>query len=229
MALLAYHHTLYNDTTTMMTANIIPTTAPYQNPLLLLVDAAEAMKKDPQSIRSSTSSSLATTMATASSSQQQQQQQEKKPINYGGSSKRRKRGIKRSFADTLMELLLDERYADTVKFLPDGQSWGIADARKFASEVMPRVFGIRTFSSFVRKLHRWGFERVMEKKTHGVDIFRHAQFRKGDWQACHKLKCSYSVTAAKNKKQSNNSGNNKIIEDSSGIKTTQQRVVCQNS
>lgn len=94
-----------------------------------------------------------------------------------------------SFADTLMDLLMDEKYSKIVTFLPDDHSWGIANAKVFADEVMPKVFGIRTFSSFVRKLNRWGFERIMEKKTHDIDVFRHVNFRKGDWAACRRIKC----------------------------------------
>jgi len=98
----------------------------------------------------------------------------------------------KSFAQTLMSLLLDEEYSKIVTFLPDGNSWGIIHAKKFSDEVMPKVFGIRTFSSFVRKLHRWGFERVMEKKTHEVDVFRHDLFRQGDWASCAKIRCGGS-------------------------------------
>lgn len=94
-----------------------------------------------------------------------------------------------SFADTLMNLLLDEEYSKIVTFLPDDQSFGIINAKVFADEVMPKIFGIRTFSSFVRKLTRWGFERIMEKKTHDVDVFRHNLFHKNDWQNCARIKC----------------------------------------
>jgi hypothetical protein len=94
-----------------------------------------------------------------------------------------------SFAETLMDLLFDDEYSEIVTFLPDGLSFGIINAKVFADEVMPKVLGIRTFSSFVRKLHRWGFERILEKKTHDVDVFRHHLFRKGDWASCRKISC----------------------------------------
>jgi hypothetical protein len=96
---------------------------------------------------------------------------------------------KESFAETLMNMLHDEEYSRIVTFLPDGQSFGIINAKVFSDEVMPKVLGIRTFSSFVRKLNRWGFERIMEKKTHDVDVFRHNLFHKGDWKLCRKIKC----------------------------------------
>lgn len=96
---------------------------------------------------------------------------------------------KHTFAESLMDMLLDKQYDGIVTFLPDDQQFGIIHARKFSEQIMPNVFGIRTFSSFVRKLNRWGFERVMEKKTHDVDVFRHDLFIKGNWAACSKIKC----------------------------------------
>ena len=98
-------------------------------------------------------------------------------------------GKKRSFAETLMWVLLNDEYSEIVTFLPDDQSFGIVNAKVFVDEVMPKIFGIRTFSSFVRKLNRWGFERIMERKTHDVDVFRHALLRKGDWKRCARIKC----------------------------------------
>lgn len=95
----------------------------------------------------------------------------------------------RTFAESLMDMLLDDQYSGIITFLPDGQQFGIIHSKKFCEQVMPKVFGIRTFSSFVRKLNRWGFERVMEKKTHDVDIFRHELFVKGNWAACARIKC----------------------------------------
>ncbi len=50
-------------------------------------------------------------------------------------------------------------------------------------------FGIKTFSPFVRKLHRWGFERIMDKKTHAVDVFRHPLFIRGNFILCDKIRC----------------------------------------
>lgn len=96
---------------------------------------------------------------------------------------------KRSFTESLMCLLLDDEYSQILTFLPDGLSFGIINSKVFADDVMPNVFGIRNVSSFVRKLHRWGFERILDKKTHNVDVFRHPLFRKGDWASCQKIKC----------------------------------------
>jgi hypothetical protein len=96
---------------------------------------------------------------------------------------------KQSFARLLMDVLMDEKLNDVITFLPDGDAFAILEPKKFADEVMPKAFGIRTFSPFVRKLHRWGFERIMDKKTHAVDVFRHPLFIRGNYVLCDKIRC----------------------------------------
>ena len=94
-----------------------------------------------------------------------------------------------SFARVLMDVLMNEEHDDVITFLPDGDAFAILKPKKFADEVMPKHFGIRTLSPFIRKLHRWGFERIMEKKKHEVDVFRHPLFIRGNFRLCDKIKC----------------------------------------
>jgi HSF-type DNA-binding len=94
-----------------------------------------------------------------------------------------------SFIGKLMRLLLEERFSMILSFLPDNQSFGIINAKAFTEDVMPNTFGIKSFASFCRKLTRWGFERIMDKRCHDIDVFWHPHFRKGDWITCSKIKC----------------------------------------
>jgi hypothetical protein len=96
---------------------------------------------------------------------------------------------KQSFARDLMDVLLDEANNDIITFLPDGDAFAILEPKAFAEKLMPKKFGIKTFSPFVRKLHRWGFERIMDKKTHAVDVFRHPLFIRGNFILCDKIRC----------------------------------------
>jgi hypothetical protein len=93
------------------------------------------------------------------------------------------------FARVLMTVLMDSSLNDVITFLPDGDAFAILKPKTFAEEVMPKYFAIRTFSPFMRKLHRWGFERIMDKKTHDVDVFRHPLFIRGNLMLCDKIKC----------------------------------------
>ena len=45
---------------------------------------------------------------------------------------------------------------------------------------MAKLFNIRNLSSFVRKLVRWGFTRVVLRDMRHSDIFHHPHFVKGD-------------------------------------------------
>ena len=94
-----------------------------------------------------------------------------------------------SFTRTLMKVLMDESLHDIITFLPDGDAFAILKPRTFAEVVMPKYFAIRTFSPFLRKLHRWGFERIMDKRTHDFDVFRHPLFIRGNFILCDKIKC----------------------------------------
>lgn len=151
-------------------------TAP-PNPLMMLVNAATSQYERPSTPPTMASQTLLTPPSVKSS------------IKKPAAVRRNSGSTKLSFADAMMHMLLDEEYSKIVTFLPDDQSWGITNAKLFVEQVMPKVFGIRTFSSFVRKLNRWGFERIMEKKTHDVDVFRHVHFKKGDWESCRNIKC----------------------------------------
>lgn len=158
-----------------------------QNSFMTLVDAATSMINDEgESSVSSTPPMITPTATPPPSSPTPLDQPRSMPSSPKETLKSAK---KESFAATLMNLLLDEKYSKIVTFLPDNQSFGIINAKVFSDEVMPEVFGIRTFSSFVRKLNRWGFERIMEKKTHDVDVFRHRLFFKNNLKLCAKIKC----------------------------------------
>ena len=104
-----------------------------------------------------------------------------------------------SFIGKLMQLLLDDRFSLVISFLPDNQSFGIINYNVFVEDVMPNILGIRTFASFVRKLIRWGFERIMDRRYHDIDVFWHPHFRKDDWIKCRKVKCEPRVLPQTNK------------------------------
>jgi hypothetical protein len=63
--------------------------------------------------------------------------------------------------------------------MPDGKAFTIVNHKKFAKEEMPKIFNIQNMSSFVRKLTRFGFVRVHDKKTMNSDIFSHQDFQRG--------------------------------------------------
>ncbi|KAL3789201.1 hypothetical protein ACHAW5_007473 [Stephanodiscus triporus] len=92
-----------------------------------------------------------------------------------------------TFPQKLMMALSDPNSSDILTWLPHGNGFVIHQKRRFALEVMPRHFGgrasgIAKFTSFTRKLNRWGFKRVAKGKEMGA--YYHDEFRRGDADAC---------------------------------------------
>lgn len=103
---------------------------------------------------------------------------------------------KQSFAEHLMAVLNDEANSEVLSWMPDGKAFTITNHKKFTMNFMPKLFNIRNMSSFVRKLCRWGFQRVHEKETRNSDIFKHPFFVRGDLDLVRKCKCVGRVTSS---------------------------------
>jgi hypothetical protein len=79
--------------------------------------------------------------------------------------------------------------ADVLTWMPGGKAFTIINHRKFVTEKMPELFGLRNMSSFVRKLCRWGFTRQHDKKTRNSDIFKHNSFVAHKPELLYQVKC----------------------------------------
>mmetsp|Transcript_18745 Transcript_18745/g.24834 ORF Transcript_18745/g.24834 Transcript_18745/m.24834 type:complete len:394 (+) Transcript_18745:131-1312(+) len=101
----------------------------------------------------------------------------------------KKNATKILFPTTLMTVLTDPSNADIIVFLPDNTAFTILQPEVFASSLMPKHFKIEKFTSFVRKLQRWGFERVKSRCGYDRNVFKHPLFRRGEWALCRKMKC----------------------------------------
>mmetsp|Transcript_20783 Transcript_20783/g.23280 ORF Transcript_20783/g.23280 Transcript_20783/m.23280 type:complete len:410 (+) Transcript_20783:63-1292(+) len=63
------------------------------------------------------------------------------------------------FPYKLMYVITRKEYSDMITWLPDGKSFRILLPSVFTSKVLPIHFKQAKYSSFKRKLHRWGFDR----------------------------------------------------------------------
>lgn len=108
---------------------------------------------------------------------------------------------KDSFPVALMKLLDDPTNDDVLTYLPDGESFVIVDPKKFTTDLMPQHFQVARFSTFTRRLKRWGFaqdapanhpgETTPDREAANNAPYRHAKFRRGDMEACRKMRCKY--------------------------------------
>ncbi len=73
-----------------------------------------------------------------------------------------------TFPQKLMAVLDNDQMSDIVTWLPHGKGFIILQKKRFASEIMPLYFKHSKFTSFTRKLNRWGFTRVTRGPESGA-------------------------------------------------------------
>jgi hypothetical protein len=74
--------------------------------------------------------------------------------------------------------------------LPHGKAFIIYQKKKFANEILTKYFKESKYTSFTRKLNRWGFVRV----TKGPEIgaYYHKCFQRGNYLLCMQMSCQSS-------------------------------------
>lgn len=96
-----------------------------------------------------------------------------------------------SFPETLMEILSNEH--DSICWLSNNRGFIIKNKDKFADDVLPRYFKGSKYSSFTRKLKRWGFSRLPGAAAAGSTVYAHDKFRRDEPVLMVQLNCtSYS-------------------------------------
>ena len=70
----------------------------------------------------------------------------------------------------------DEEIASAIAWQPNGKCFVIKSPEKFEKVVMPRFFGKGKYSSFVRKLNRWGFRQIVGRASPDVGAFQQELF-----------------------------------------------------
>mmetsp|Transcript_27913 Transcript_27913/g.39243 ORF Transcript_27913/g.39243 Transcript_27913/m.39243 type:complete len:352 (+) Transcript_27913:74-1129(+) len=104
-----------------------------------------------------------------------------------------------SFPAMLMKILELEEYADIITWLPDGKSMKILKPRKFTSLILPKHFTEAKYSSFKRKMHRWGFEHSRGQnggeptRFGSEETFQHENFQRDRWDLLQKITCQKHI------------------------------------
>lgn len=108
-----------------------------------------------------------------------------------------------TFPEKLMNLMKMAQEEDPetfcVAWLPDGKSFVIRHPDEFTRKVLPKYFKATKFSSFTRKLYRWGFRQV--NRGIGPDdpiIFGNEYFQRDNLELMVQMR---SITAASTRKQ----------------------------
>lgn len=81
-----------------------------------------------------------------------------------------------------MDILSNDANTDIICWLPHGNGFIINKKKTFANEVLPKYFKASKFTSFTRKLNRWGFTRVPRGPETGA--YFHKLFRRDKPELC---------------------------------------------
>eukprot|EP00429_Kryptoperidinium_foliaceum_P023800 CAMPEP_0176131936 /NCGR_PEP_ID=MMETSP0120_2-20121206/66810_1 /TAXON_ID=160619 /ORGANISM="Kryptoperidinium foliaceum, Strain CCMP 1326" /LENGTH=304 /DNA_ID=CAMNT_0017467353 /DNA_START=118 /DNA_END=1032 /DNA_ORIENTATION=+ len=100
-----------------------------------------------------------------------------------------KSGRKRAvpFPVKLMKVLSDKKFSEIICWTPSGKAFNIMNPKAFASEILPEHFKSAKYSSFTRKLHRWGFMRHYRGEEAGA--FYHKDFQRDRLDLVEKMTC----------------------------------------
>jgi len=100
-----------------------------------------------------------------------------------------KSGRKRAvpFPLKLMKVLSSREYSEIIAWMPSGMSFNILKPKAFVAGVLPDEFKSAKYSSFTRKLHRWGFMRHYRGEEAGA--FYHKDFQRDRLDLIEKMTC----------------------------------------
>jgi hypothetical protein len=87
-----------------------------------------------------------------------------------------------------MEILNNEEHAEIISWLPHGRGFMIYKKKQFETDIMSHFFHKHSkYTSFTRKLNRWGFVRVTRGPEMGA--YYHKFFKRGESRLCMQMSC----------------------------------------
>jgi hypothetical protein len=86
-----------------------------------------------------------------------------------------------------MEVLSRKEYAEIIAWTPSGKAFNVINPKEFTAGILPTHFKSAKYSSFTRKLHRWGFIRHYRGEEAGA--FHHKFFQKDRLELVEKMTC----------------------------------------
>lgn len=112
------------------------------------------------------------------------------------------------FIRKIYDILSDEKYeehGEVVRWSEKGDSFLVVKPKKFSKDIAPKYFKQHHFSSFVRQLNIYGFNKVNKKvKNKGLCEFRNINFLRNRKDLLHKITRKVSTNESSSTKQTEN-------------------------
>jgi len=114
-----------------------------------------------------------------------------------------------AFPQMLMVILSDSDNKDAISWLPDGSGFVILNRKKLLSRILPLYSKLSKYTSFTRRLKRWGF--VCSSRGPGICFHSHKLFFRDYPELSLRMRCQQ--TAAKHSQQGYKFGNEGFRND----------------
>lgn len=96
-----------------------------------------------------------------------------------------------------MKVLSNKDFTHIITWMPSGKSFAVLKPKVFTAEILPDHFKSAKYSSFTRKLHRWGFSRHYKGDEAGA--FYHKEFQRDRIDLAEKMTCQKAPEPIKSK------------------------------
>mmetsp|Transcript_13007 Transcript_13007/g.26461 ORF Transcript_13007/g.26461 Transcript_13007/m.26461 type:complete len:651 (+) Transcript_13007:80-2032(+) len=104
--------------------------------------------------------------------------------------KKTKNKLKQTFAQKLMHILSIKECQNAIRWMPDGTSFCIVDSKELVDKVLPAYFKEAKYTSFTRKLNRWGFKHFTVPTKEGkseTSVYTHPKFQRDCPELCESM------------------------------------------
>jgi len=89
------------------------------------------------------------------------------------------------FFQKVHSMINNESHTGSVGWTPDGTGFVICSKEAFCGNILPAYFGQAKYTSFTRRLKRWGFKRNVTGSYHNDNFHRDMVFDDDDFEAEH--------------------------------------------
>lgn len=103
-----------------------------------------------------------------------------------------------NFPSKLHKILSTPEYMDIICWLPHGRAWRVQQQDRLESEVLPKFFKHKKYTSFARQVYGWGFNRIPSGPDYNA--FYHELFLRDDPDRRLKMKRPSKVELAEQRK-----------------------------
>lgn len=125
-------------------------------------------------------------------------------------------GFAKTFPQRLMDMISYKGSEGIIAWTEEGTAFNIISETELSKKLLPLFFKKTKFLSFIRKINRWGFKRVLTGENTGA--FYHECFLRDEPQRCLYMDCHHSPSMSTSKEAGKDSSD-AVVKTNTAQKT----------